>query len=159
MKRSPLDMAKERLSQYLKSNNLRESDVRNMVVEAVCSLSQPFTAEQLVEACASQQISVGTVYNTLNLLVKAQVLHATERQRGCKAREYELITGSLVRMREICETCGKAIDYHDKATERLILDRKYSNFSMHHFTLFVYGECKRCRDKREKREKKGIKSI
>ena len=136
------------LSAYIRANNMRPSTVRNMVLEQVCTLPQPFTADQLIEACKAERISVGTVYNSLNLFILARILHANERQRGRRtATEYELLPGNTMRMQIICEKCSRVTEFHDKAIERLVRERKYSNFNIQHFSLFVYGECNLCRRK------------
>jgi len=137
--------AVKQLEAYVRENNMRPSKVRNMVLEQVCQLPQPFTAEQLVHACQSERISVGTVYNSLNLFILAQILRAHDRQRGRAATEYELIAGGPMRMQMMCTRCGRLTEIHDKAIERLVRERKYSNFNLQHFSLFIYGECKICR--------------
>lgn len=136
---------------------MRPSIVRNVVLEQVCLLPQPFTARELVEACQAERISVGTVYNCLSLFISAQILHANNRQRGQSATEYEIITGNQNRMQIICTQCGRVSDIHDKAISRLIKVRKYSNFNMQNFSLFVYGECKICRKKSNNKEQKNNK--
>lgn len=145
MKKTLYNNAVERLNGYLKANEMRPSVVRNAVLEQACYLPQPFTAKQLVEVCKEQRISIGTVYNSLNIFISAQILHATERQRGKMATEYELITGNQHHMQIICQKCGRVSDIQDRAIARLIQERKYSNFTLQHYSLFVYGECKICR--------------
>ncbi len=147
-------MAQERLNDYVRKNDMRPSSVRNKVLELLTYMDQPFLAEQLVQACQKERISVATVYNALNLFVLARILHANERQRGRASTEYELITGKTSRMQIICTKCGRMSDITDKAMVRLVAEKKYSNFDWHHFSLFVYGECKVCR---QKRTKKGTK--
>ena len=83
---------------------------------------------------------MGTIYNSLNTFVDAQILRATERQRGKAATEYELITGSSNRLQIVCKKCGRVTDITDKAITTLVQNRKYSNFNMQHFSLFSYGE-------------------
>ena len=139
------DAALERLNGYIAEQNMRYSQVREMVLEQVCLLPQPFTADQLAQACKAERISVGTVYNSLSLFLKSQILHATKRERGRAATEYELIAGTHNRMQVICQKCGRVAEIHDKAIDRLIKVRKYSNFNLHHYSLFVYGESKHCR--------------
>ena len=133
------------LSAYVRQHQMRPSRVRDMVLERACQLQQPFTAEQLVQACADERISVATVYNALDLFILARILHAIDRQRGKAATEYAFIVGKSMRMQILCTKCGRVTDIKDKAIERLIKERKYSNFEMQHFSLFVYGECKVCR--------------
>lgn len=145
MKKTLYNNAVERLNGYLKANEMRPSVVRNAVLEQACYLPQPFTAKQLVEVCKEQRISIGTVYNSLNIFISAQILHATERQRGKAATEYEVITGNQHHMQIICQKCGRVSDIQDRAIARLIQERKYSNFTLQHYSLFVYGECKICR--------------
>ena len=134
-----------KLNAYKKEHSLRASQVRDLVLEHVCQLPQPFTAEQLQEVCAAEHISKGTVYNALNLFLEAKILHAANRQSGRNLTEYELIASSPIRMQLECLKCGRVVEFRDKAVERLIKERKFSNFTMKHLSLFVYGECKLCR--------------
>jgi Fur family ferric uptake transcriptional regulator len=140
------ETALERLQEYIKANNMRRSVVREMILEQVCLLPQPFTADQLSKACAAERISVGSVYNVLEVFVLAQILHAIKRQRGRTAMEYELTMVTRNRIQVICGRCHRVTSFHDKAIEHLIQIRKYSNFNPSHYTLFVYGECKHCRN-------------
>lgn len=144
--------ALRQLNAYLRAHEMRPSKVRDMVLAQICNLPQPFTAEQLVTACREERISVGTVYNALNLFVLAQILQLHDRQRGRMASEYELIVGSAMRMQVVCTKCGRVTEMHDKAIERLIKERKYANFNLQHVSLFVYGECKLCRKQKNKDE-------
>lgn len=139
------NLAVKQLETYVRKNDMRPSKVRNIVLEQICLLPQPFTAEQLVEACKNERISVATVYNCLNLFLLARILYAHNRQRGRAVTEYEIIVGKPVRFQMMCTKCGRVTDIHDKAIERLIKERKYSNFTLQHFSLFIYGECKICR--------------
>ncbi len=144
------NLAQEKLAHYLREHAKRPSKVRDLVLNQVCQLHQPFTAEQLLKVCETERISVGTVYNSLDTFVDANILVAFERQRGKIATEYELIVGSSNRMQVVCKKCGRVTDITDKAITTLIQDRKYSNFNMQHFSLFVYGECRVCRKKQRK---------
>ena len=139
------NLAVKQLGTYVRKNDMRPSKVRNIVLEQICLLPQPFTAEQLVEACKKERISVATVYNCLNLFLLARILYAHNRQRGRAVTEYEIIVGKPVRFQMMCTKCGRVTDIHDKAIERLIKERKYSNFTLQHFSLYIYGECKICR--------------
>ena len=133
------------MNDYLKEKGLRPSVVRDFVLDRACELPQPFTARQLAEVCKAERISVGTVYNSLNVFVDAQILHVIERQRGRAAMEYEVVTTNVTHMQFICKKCGRTVEFNDKAIARLIKERKYSNFNLQHFSLLVYGECKICR--------------
>ena len=146
--------AQEQLNEYVRKNDMRPSVVRNKVLELLTTLEQPFLADQLVELCQKERISVATVYNALNLFVMARILHANTRQRGRAATEYELITDQTSRMQIICTRCGRVANITDKAMIRIVGEKKYSNFEWHHFSLFIYGECKVCRQKKQIRTTK-----
>lgn len=137
--------ALERLNRYIKAHGMRPSAVRNMVLEKMCNLHQPFLAEQLVAVCQEERVSVGTVYNTLNICTKAEIIRGHQRQRGHIATEYEIINDTSKHMQFVCKKCGRTVDFSDKAIAQLIEERKYSNFDVHQFSLIVYGECKMCR--------------
>ena len=137
----------DRLAAYIRANGMRPSAVRKMILKQVCGLPQPFLAKQLEEACLAERISVGSVYNALDLFIKADILRATKRQRGKAATEYELALGSPVRMMVVCQRCGRRTEFNDKAIDRLVRERKYSNFNLQQYSLVVYGECKVCRKK------------
>ena len=138
--------ALERLGDYIKTHDMRASVVREMVLAQACLLKQPFTAAQLEEACKTEHISTGTVYNALNLFVEAEIVKVYDRGYGQTVTEYELCTAaSRSHMQLICRKCGRRANFYDKAIMRLIAERKYPNFNMQNYTLVVYGECKICR--------------
>ena len=151
--------ALERLNRYIREHDKRPSKVRIIVLGCVFELKQPFTAEQLLTACESERVSVGTVYNALDLFCDAGIVRAISRQRGKAATEYELITGSANKFQMICKKCGRTVDLSDKAISRLVKERKYSNFDMQHFSIFVYGECKICRKRTIKIQLRSRSSI
>ncbi len=134
-----------KLNEYIAGRTMRRSQVREMVLEQVCGLPQPFTADQLAQACAAERISRGTVYNTLDLFIKAQILHAIDRQHGKNATLYNVIPGQQVHMQIRCSKCGRITEIHDKAIDHLIRVRKYTNFEVQRYSLLIYGECKHCR--------------
>jgi len=135
------------LNRYLHENEKRPSRVREMVLTQVFQLPQPFTAEQLVKACEEDHISVGTVYNSLNLFIDARILRATIRQRGKSATEYELLVGATNKVQFICKKCGRTVEFSDQLIAKSIKTHGYNNFVMQNYNLTVYGECKICRKK------------
>jgi len=135
------------LRRYLNVHDMRPSRVRNSVLQYACQLEQPFTTDQLLKACEEEHITQGTIYNALDIFVDAKILCATKRQRGVAATEYELVAPSSNRLQFTCKKCGMVKEFSDKAIARLIEERRYMNFTMQHFSLYVYGECKKCRTK------------
>ena len=149
---SPYQASLDALNAYLDAHEMRMTTVRQIVLNEICQLPQPFTAEQLEEVCRSERISKGTVYNTLKLLEDAHILHVLERQKGRTVNEYEITRAEANRMQVVCTRCGRVTEFHDKAIARLMLERRFPNFNVRHFTLLAYGECKTC-SKLKKRNK------
>lgn len=134
------------LARYVNAHEMRPSRVRRMVLTQVFQLPQPFTAEQLVQACEAEHISVGTVYNALNLFVDARIVRATVRQRAGKtATEYEQMVGTASKMQFMCKKCGRTVEFSDQLIAQSIRSHGYHNFTIQNFNLVVYGECKICR--------------
>ena len=145
---NPYKAAMDALNTYLLDHDMRMTPVRAIVLNEMCQLPQPFTAEQLQKACSEERVSKGTVYNTLNLMLKANILHIREKQRGHIVSEYEFATTPANRMQIVCTKCGRTKEVHDKAIARLLLEKKFTNFDMRHYSLIVYGECRICPRKR-----------
>ena len=138
--------AQAQLDAYVAKHKMRHSQVRNMVLEQVCQLPQPFTAAQLEEVCKAERISTGTVYNVLHLLIETSLVRIYDRGVGQTVTEYELVTEvSRSHMQVICRKCGRRTFFYDKAIQRMVSERQYSNFNLQNYTLVVYGECKICR--------------
>ena len=146
--------ALERMNTYLQEHGGRYSAVREKVLEQACFLPQPFTAEQLEAACQSEQIASGTIYNSLRLFLDANIIHATKRQKGHQATEYEIITGNLIRMQRICQKCGRTPNFRSPAIDQIIREQKVSTFIMQHYTLLVYGVFRKCKLSEAKAQKK-----
>ena len=137
------------LNAYQNEHGKRYSPVREMVLEQICLLPQPFTAEDLTKACEHERISKATVYNSLELFEQACIIRSVSRQRGQRsATVYGLSVGNTIRMQVVCKKCGRISNFRDAAIERIIREHKYTNFNMQHFTLYVFGECRRCKQKK-----------
>lgn len=145
MRKSLFDIAYEQLHQYIVANNLRHSALRTEILQEACQLPQPFTEEQLEQACEPLHVSRATVFNALNTFVLARILHADSRHQGQEHTLYEVIVGGAMHMEIVCKQCGRVTELRDKAIVKMIKEKHYSNFELQHFTLLVYGECKVCR--------------
>ena len=130
---------------------MRHTPEREIVLQLVFELPPFFTAKELESACKNERLTRGTVYNTLELLVSAQILRGVQRLNGNHGTEYEIIVDDQPHMWVMCQKCGRIFDMKDKAIERIILERKYANFEASHFSLVVYGQCKTCRPMRSGR--------
>ncbi len=136
-----------RLDVYTVSHQMRKSLVRNKVLAAACKLQQPFTAYQLVEAANKLKISQATVYNVIQLLNQAQILHKVNRDTTREHAQYEIVAGRSYRIQICCSRCGRVATVKSSVLNNAVKAFKFNNFEMQRFSLFVYGECKVCREK------------
>lgn len=139
--------AKAKLDDYVDAHHMRHTQEREMLLKALCEMEQPFAVKALLASAEEQHISQGTVYNTLALLVSAQILHCVKRGYGREQAEYELLTNAQTHLELVCRRCGRVAKFKDVAIENLVRARKYSNFTLRSFSLYVYGECKTCKRK------------
>ena len=134
------------LDEYIRKHNMRHTFEREEVLRVISKISNPlFTIHDLERRCDEVRIARSTLYNSLNLFVSARILYRIERTMGINTEQYKWALGAKNTMRLICTRCGRESRFSDEAIMRLIRDRNYSNFSPIHFSLYVYGECKRCR--------------
>ena len=141
----PYDTALGKLNAYIAANNMRHTTEREMVLNEICVMTQPFTAEQLAEHCRPLRLSQGTVYNSLALFVSARILYKLERTKGVISEQYKWALDAKDAMRIICTRCGREAHFTDKAIQQIVQNRKYANFVPAHFSLTIYGVCKTCR--------------
>ena len=135
------------LNKYILEHQLRHTPERYMLLRDIAELKNPFTAEQVIAKAKQQFISQATVYNFLKLLIDAKMVHPLHKQYGIHKNDFELVVNGNIHMHIICEECGRVSEFKDVAVENLIKARKYSNFRLEHFSLYVYGKCKLCRRK------------
>ena len=141
------DEALNRLNAYIEEHHMRHTPEREMVLEEICKLPQPFTAERLYAVCKPLRLSQGTIYNSLSLFILARILHANSREHGRISTAYELTVGPKSRMQFVCIRCGRTVEFNDKAVAHIVRARKYTNFVPEYCTMVVYGQCKVCRRK------------
>ncbi len=137
---------RERLAVYLTKNGYRHTKERYTILEQACLLNQPFFMDELIAVAESLHITRATVYNTMPLLQEARLVHLLGKQyHQAGGAQYEVVGAKNNHMQIICARCGRVSEFRDVALTNLLKSRKYSNFDMQHFSLYVYGECKVCK--------------
>jgi Fur family ferric uptake transcriptional regulator len=92
---------------------------RRKILECFLSGQGHLSAEDLYALVKKADSSVGlvTVFRTLKLLSEADI--ASEVDLGDKRVRYEPKIGSKDHFHLVCESCGKMVEAHDPAIERL----------------------------------------
>jgi Fe2+ or Zn2+ uptake regulation protein len=134
---------------YLNKHHMRHTAERIFILEAICRLKS-FTVDELREQLTEMNISRATVYNTLTILEKAEIIHRVEKEFGIRATQYELILHNESSVQIICTRCGRVSKVKDTTIQRMLSDKRWTNFCPQHFALYIYGKCKICRNKKTK---------
>lgn len=133
------------LTQYMTEHNMRKTAERYAVLDQVCKQRQHFSAEKIhTELSQNFPVSLATVYNTLQLFEKCNIVHRLERKTGETHNQYERSKRRGIVMQFICTNCGRQQDFYDKNITGAINMHRFSNFNPANFSLYVYGTCKYC---------------
>lgn len=137
------DSLRAKLNQYIEENKHRKTPERYFIVDIVAETTKRFDAEFISNELDKKGIRVSrcTVYNTLSLMVDAQILREHEIE-GKKFFERTPLSQTYVRL--ICTQCGKVKDSKDCDLITLVNSRKFGRFSTSYSTVVVYGLCSSC---------------
>ncbi|MBR4810381.1 MAG: transcriptional repressor [Bacteroidaceae bacterium] len=142
-KAESLRQARQKLSDYVRINSMRNTPERVALLEAIYSTDAPFSAEALSSQMSQKRrmrISRATVYNNLGLFEKAGLVRKvflndhvlferTDREKG------------VIRM--LCGGCGKVTEMDDRIRHQ-IDEMRTKRFTMTGWSLTVYGLCSKC---------------
>ena len=99
-----------------------------------------FTVPQLHrELCQEFYISKSTVYNNIDLYVRAGLI---VRHHFSSEAEYEKITRARNHFHRICIECGEVKEFMDKKLQKVLLSKSFSAFQNEFPSLYLYGHCK-----------------
>ncbi|MCD6328861.1 MAG: transcriptional repressor [Candidatus Cloacimonetes bacterium] len=137
----------DQFKSFLKNNNSLWSSEREQITRFVLSLSDHFSADDLYIQLKQEEydISRATVYRTLDLLVKSELVLKTQLESG--AYLYEHAKNPAHHDHLICNKCGKIIEFHSDGIESLQEQvAKKNEFHMTGHSLRLYGICKECQE-------------
>ena len=139
------------LCEYIETHKLRHTNERKLILSSVCSL-QSFSVEELRLSLTSLTISRATVYNALDVMENAGIVHRLEKDFGKRAGQYELVFLRTSSVRILCQSCGRISEVKDSTIQRMLEDKSFTNFVQERFSLYIYGHCKICRRKQMTRK-------
>lgn len=139
-----LQSSSDLLRAYLDEHQLRHTPERFAILAAVCKL-QRFTIDELRASLENLTVSRATIYNTLSLFEDAKLVYRLSKEFGVRTAQYELVKSSESSVRIICQRCGRVGIVKDPTINRMLADKRWSNFVPDHFSLYVFGNCKVCR--------------
>ena len=132
------------LTQYMTQHKLRKTPERFAIMEKVFDMNTHFSIDSLHSSldAGGYHVSRATVYNTIELLIKAGLVrrHTFESQ----SPQYEKIAGLTKHYHLVCSRCGKIREIKDNEIDMLLNARRFGNFQPKYIDLNVYGLCASC---------------
>ena len=145
-KEHSVEKGTEQLRAYLTEHGLKHTPERYSIMATACRL-QHFTIDELRASLTEFSISRATIYNTLALLEDARLVQKLDKEFGVRTAQYEWVIDRESSVQIICSKCGRVSPVKDSTISRMLADKRWTNFVPHHFSLYVFGECKVCRRK------------
>jgi Fur family ferric uptake transcriptional regulator len=152
-----VEIANQIFSEYLKENRCRRTPERFAILDAIYSINGSFEIKQLMEHLeenAKFRVSRATIYNTITMLIKANLV--THHQFGSVSK-YEKCYGTA-KAYTICTKCGKVTELSNiNITDNITKNIK--KFHLTHYSLHLHGLCNKCNQAIKRRKAKLTKSI
>ncbi|WP_456381624.1 Fur family transcriptional regulator [Hydrogenimonas sp.] len=142
----PYETLLSQFKQLLRSNNLKFTKQREVILYTLYTHAGHFTPEELYQLIKKESpelnTGIATVYRTLSLLENAGIV--TSISFGTQGKKYEL--GIKAHHDHIiCTNCGKILEFFDEAIEKK-QERiaKEFGFIMKDHSLKIFGICPEC---------------
>lgn len=140
-----LDEARQRLAAYLQEHAKKNTAERLFILTKLYQLTAPADIETIHRLLSEegQQVSIATVYNTMQLFIDARLVKKIELVEGGMSF-YERAIDLPPHFFIICNKCGNITPvYKPDLLEELQKDCP-KNFKSEDFSLNVYGLCHKC---------------
>lgn len=146
-------IASQKMTQYMESHAMRKTPERYEILKTVCQIKGIFSVDKLQEEMQSKahfQVSRATLFNTLELLVKAQLVVRHTLQR-CFL--YETCITSKPLVCQVCSVCEGVSKVDDEEITASLEAIRVKQFSIQQPVLYLHGICKKCSAARNKKKK------
>ncbi|KAA6341614.1 Ferric uptake regulation protein [termite gut metagenome] len=138
------ETVKQIFTEYLNIHGHRKTPERYVILDAVYSIDGHFDIETLYSRMLEQEkfrVSRATLYNTILLLLQARLI--IKHQFG-NSSQYERSYNKETHHHQICTQCGRVSEFQNKQLQTAIENTKLVRFQLSHYSLYIYGMCRRC---------------
>ncbi len=137
----------QKFQAYLRSRDLKMTRTRGLIFKEIfCSPAVHPNAYDIHRRLRAKRkdISLATIYRTLNLLVKSGLV--SEIDLGEDHSHYEPEWNKIAHGHLICLSCGKVQEFSNKEVQEVI-DRigQEKGYTLDKFSIQVFGFCQACK--------------
>lgn len=145
---------KAELTKYLTQHKLRKTPERYTILDKIYSMNDHLTVDDIFSSLEddSYHVSKATIYNTMELLTDAGLVH--KHNFAGHQTKYERVTGISNHHHLICTQCGKLREIKDNSINNILASQHYGKFQAQYADLHIYGLCSRCQKKSKKKKTK-----
>lgn len=142
------DRVHEKFKKFLKAGKHRITPERFEVLDYAIETGNHFSADELYLKMknGNSNVSRATVYNSLELLVKCEML--IKRNFGDNKTLYESSYNKQNHGHLICKVCGEIIEFNNakvsEIVEKIVVD---IDFSPDSFQFNIFGQCNKHKNK------------
>ena len=143
MSETVLDSARRRLGEHLRSNGLKATRQREVILEEFIRLGKHVGVEELLAAVRKGTPGVGsaTIYRTMKLFVEAGIAEERRFTSGMTLYEPKSDAGHH-HDHLICTVCGRIIEFENEEIERLQDEvASAAGFRLTNHKMELYGVC------------------
>ncbi len=137
------EAAKERFYKFLADKNLRITDQRRVIIDAVFNTEEHFTAEQLLDwsRAIDKTVSRATVYRTLPLLTESGMVREMDFGKDYKFYDPNYAAHPN-HSHIICNDCEKIVEFESDKLEKIESEiTQRLGFSIKAQKLQITGTC------------------
>ena len=151
------DIVRQTLTEYLNQNGHRKTSERFAILDAIYSIKGHFSMEELHAQLLDKEhfrVSRATLYNTIDLLLDAKLV--IKHQFG-NSSQYERCYNMETHHHLICTECGQVTEMPNHDLQRIIASSPMKRFQMSHYSLYIYGTCRKCINAKKRKQLKNKK--
>lgn len=132
-------------TRFLNEGKYRKTPERFAILRKAIELHSHFEVDALHAAIEADgyHVSRATVYNTVELLEKAEILK--KNVFGQNSATYEVNHDNHIHL--VCKRCGKIREIENEHIAGEMMSLKPEDFTPESFAITIYGICSACKDK------------